>query len=176
MRPGGFDLGALGNALVVAEHHRADRILLEIQRESEDVAGEFQHFAVTRVGEPVDAHDAIGDAHHRADIAGFGGGLELVDARLDEVADFRCLDGHNLNPLANTGRLRRQLERDALEPTEQGTVDYRVAGAQHGAADQCGIRGAVQAHRALELALQSLGKRLLLSGCRSARRRSRSRR
>jgi hypothetical protein len=25
--------------------------------------------------------------------------LEFVDARLDQVADFRCLDGH-INPLA----------------------------------------------------------------------------
>src|ERR1700677_2640574 len=67
-----------------------------------------------------------------------------------------------LNPLANTGRLRRQLERNALEPAEQGTVDYRVAGAQYGAADQCGIRGVVQPHGALELALESLRERLLL--------------
>src|SRR5580698_8067956 len=61
-----------------------------------------------------------------------------------------------LNPLANTVRLRRQLERDAFEPAEQGTVDYRVAGAQYGAADQCGVRGVVQPHRALELAPESL--------------------
>src|SRR5258708_17119746 len=67
-----------------------------------------------------------------------------------------------LNPLANTDRLRRQLERNAFEPAEQGTVDYRIAGAQHGAADQCGIRVAVQPHRALEFALEGPGERLLL--------------
>src|SRR5580704_6763198 len=67
-----------------------------------------------------------------------------------------------LNPLANTGHLRRQLERDAFEPAEQGTVDYRVAGTEDRAADQCGIRGAVQPHAALELALESLGERRLL--------------
>src|ERR1700723_4355212 len=63
-----------------------------------------------------------------------------------------------LNPLANTGHLRRQLERNAFEPAEQGTVDYRIAGTQYGAADQGGIRVAVQAHRALELALEGLGE------------------
>ena len=94
MRPGGLDLGAFGDVLVVAEHHGADRILLEVQRQPEGVADELQHFAVARVGEAVDAHDAVGDAHHRADIARLGGGLEFVDARLDQVADFRCLDGH----------------------------------------------------------------------------------
>src|ERR1700761_5714270 len=65
---------------------------------------------------------------------------------------------------SNTFRLSRQLERDALEPTEQGTIDNRIAGAQYGAADQCGIRLAMQPHAALQLALQCLGKRLLLGG------------
>ena len=86
----------------------------------------------------------------------FGGGFELVDARLDEVADFRCLDGHNLKSSSKYWSLSRQFKRDALEPTQQGTVYYRIAGAQHGAADQCGVRGPMQPHRALELALQSL--------------------
>src|ERR1700679_1866203 len=64
-----------------------------------------------------------------------------------------------LNPLANTFHLGRQFERNALEPAEQGTIDYRVAGAQHSAADQARIGGAVQAHAALELEFERLGKR-----------------
>jgi hypothetical protein len=91
---GGLDLGAFGDVLVVAEHHGADRILLQVERETEGIADELEHFAVACVGKPVDAHDAVGDAHHRADIARLGVGLELLDARLDQVADFRCLDGH----------------------------------------------------------------------------------
>src|SRR5258708_33525975 len=67
-----------------------------------------------------------------------------------------------LNPLANTERLCRQLERNAFEPAEQGTVDHRIAGTQHGAADQRGIRVEVQPHRALEFALEGPGERLLL--------------
>jgi hypothetical protein len=96
---GGLDDGTFGDVLVIAEHHGAHRILLEVQGQPEGIADEFQHFAVTCVGEPVDAHDAVGDAHHRADIARLGGSLEFFDARLDEVADFRCLDGH-IDPLA----------------------------------------------------------------------------
>src|SRR3984885_4655432 len=65
---------------------------------------------------------------------------------------------------SNTCRLSRQLERDALEPTEQGTIDNRVAGAQHGAADQCRICFAMQPHAAFQLALQRLRERLLLGG------------
>ena len=80
--------------LVIAEHHGAHRVLLEIQGKSECVAGKLQHFTVARVRQPMHAHDAIRNAHHRANVARFGCGLELVDARLDEVADFGCLDGH----------------------------------------------------------------------------------
>jgi hypothetical protein len=80
--------------LVVAEHHRTHGVLLEVQRQAEGVADELEHFTVAGVGEPVDAHDAVGDAHHGADIACFRRGLEFIDARLDQVADFRCLNGH----------------------------------------------------------------------------------
>src|ERR1700760_4583468 len=65
---------------------------------------------------------------------------------------------------SNTFRLSRQFERDALEPTEQGTIDNRVAGAQDCPADQCGICFAMQPHAAFQLALQCLGERLLLGG------------
>src|ERR1700761_26895 len=65
---------------------------------------------------------------------------------------------------SNTFRLSRQFERDALEPTEQGTIDNRIAGTQDRAADQCGICFAVQPHAALQLALQGLRQRLLLGG------------
>ncbi len=46
--------------------------LLQVQREAEDVAGELEHFAVARIGQAVDAHDAVGHGHHGAHIAGFG--------------------------------------------------------------------------------------------------------
>jgi len=102
---GSLDGGSFGYVLVVAEHHGAHRVLLQVQRQPEGVADELQHFAVTCVGKAVDAHDAVGDAHHRADIARLGRGLEFLDARLDQVADFRCLDGH-IDPLAAGLRTR----------------------------------------------------------------------
>ena len=46
---------ALGNMLVFAEHHGADRILLEVQREAEGIARELEHFALHHVREAVDA-------------------------------------------------------------------------------------------------------------------------
>jgi hypothetical protein len=91
---GGLDLIALAQVLVVAEHHRPDGILLEVQRQAEGVARELQHLAVTRVGQAVDARDAVGDRNDRADVACLRDGLEALDPLLDEIADFTCLDGH----------------------------------------------------------------------------------
>src|SRR5690606_10833857 len=95
---GRLDRVAFADVLVLAEHDRADRVLLEVQREPDAAAGEFQHFAVLGVGKTVDAHDTVRDGHDRTDVALFGGALELLDARLDEIADFRCLDGHCHSP------------------------------------------------------------------------------
>jgi hypothetical protein len=101
--PGGLDRVALGDVQVVAQHHRADRVLLEVQREPEGVARELEHLAVGRVGEAVDAHDAVRHRDHRADVTGDRRGLELEDLLFDQVADFRCLDGHFQNPLVRDG-------------------------------------------------------------------------
>jgi hypothetical protein len=80
MRPVVLTVSPSLDGLVVAEHHRADRVLLEVQREAEDVARELEHLAVAHVGQAVDAADAVGDGDHRADVARFGSRLELLDA------------------------------------------------------------------------------------------------
>src|SRR5687767_2734646 len=45
-----------------------------------------------------------------------------------------------------------QLVSEAVEPRTQGAVDHQISGAQDGAADQCRIRLAMQAHLPLQLA------------------------
>src|SRR5688572_25092498 len=92
--PGGLDRVAFGDVLVLPEHHRADRVLLQVQRQAEAATREFQHLAVLHVGEAVDAHDAVGHGHDRADVALLGGARELLDARLDQIADFGGFDCH----------------------------------------------------------------------------------
>ena len=57
---------AFGDVLVGAQDHRADRVALEVQREAERVVRELEHLALHRVGQAVDAADAVGDRHHRA--------------------------------------------------------------------------------------------------------------
>jgi hypothetical protein len=57
---------ALGDVLVLAENHRADRVALEVEREAEGVRREFDHLALHHVRQAVDAADAVGDRHDRA--------------------------------------------------------------------------------------------------------------
>jgi hypothetical protein len=80
--------------LVVAEHDGTDRILLEVERKTEGVLRKLEHFAITRIGEPVDAYDAVRDADDGADIASFGCRLEIFDSLFNQLADFRSLECH----------------------------------------------------------------------------------
>ncbi len=90
--PGGLHRAALGDADVFAQRHGADRIPLQIEREAVHLVRELDHFAVLHVAESVDAHDAVGDGHHRADVALFRRGFEMFDALLDERGDFRRVE------------------------------------------------------------------------------------
>jgi len=91
---GGFHRVAFDDVFVFAEHHRADGVAFEVERETESVAGEFQHFALHRVGQSMNAADAVGDGHHRAFVARGRGKLKVLDPALDQVADFRGVELH----------------------------------------------------------------------------------
>ena len=68
----------------------------------EGVAGQLDHLALHHVLETVDAHDAVGHADQRALVAGFGTEFELLDAVLDQLADFGWIErgaGHGLVPV-----------------------------------------------------------------------------
>jgi hypothetical protein len=79
---------------VVAEHHRAHRVPLQVQGQAEGVAGELQHLVVLGVRESVDADDAVGQADDGPLGAGLGLELELLDLLLDEVADLGRIQLH----------------------------------------------------------------------------------
>jgi hypothetical protein len=52
------------------------------------LARQLDHFALHHVGQAVDAHDAVGDRGDGAFVARLGGELDLLDAVLDQFADF----------------------------------------------------------------------------------------
>jgi hypothetical protein len=74
--------------LVFAQHHRAHRVALQVQRQGEGVVRQFDHFALHHVGQAEDAHDAVGHADDRAFVACLRAELELLDAGLDQLADL----------------------------------------------------------------------------------------
>src|SRR6185312_9664700 len=118
---GGLDRVAFRQMLVVAKDHGADRILLQIERQAEGVAGELQHFTVLGVRQPVDAGNAVGDRHDGADVASLSDRFEVLDPLLDQVADLGCLDGHVSSPLANfvqaVSSYAMRLSRASTEPS-----------------------------------------------------------
>jgi hypothetical protein len=85
---GALDGVALGDVLVRAHDHRADRVALEVEREAEGVLRELEHLPLHDAGEPVDAADAVGHRHDRALRADVRREREVLDLALDEVRDL----------------------------------------------------------------------------------------
>ena len=125
---------AFGDVLVFAQHHRADRVALEVEREAERVARELEHLALHRVGQAVDAADAVGHrhdralrAHLRAGVAGSGSWL-LMSSLISEgfncmVASRRAARGHRAHASFNSW-IRRQFVRHRAELALHGAVDH----------------------------------------------------
>ena len=88
----GVTLGDMG---VVAHHHGAHRVPLEVERQSVDPAREFQHFTGHGAGQPIDTAYAVGDADHRSLVTSLGNDIEILDPLLDQVADFRWIELHH---------------------------------------------------------------------------------
>ena len=95
---GGLHRVAFLQMLVVAKHDGADRVALEIQREAESGfasrAGEFQHFALQGIAQAVDADDAVLQRDDGAGVPGLGRRFKILDAGLDEIADFGRIQLH----------------------------------------------------------------------------------
>ena len=85
---GALDRVAFGNVLVLAQHHRADRVALEVQCETEGVLRKLQHLALHHVGQAVNAADTVGHGNDRALGAHVGGERQILDLALDQLADF----------------------------------------------------------------------------------------
>ena len=67
-----LDLGAL------AEHHGTDRLLVEVQRETERAVLEFEQLVDRGVGQPGDTGDAVADLEDATDLGDRHVGLEVL--------------------------------------------------------------------------------------------------
>src|SRR3954471_2772478 len=85
----GLDDVAFGDVLIIAEHHRAYGIELEIQRKAEGVARKLQHLALHHIRQAVNPADAIGHGYHRTLRAHLGRNRQILDLVADQLADLR---------------------------------------------------------------------------------------
>ena len=81
-------------SLRLAEQHRADRVLLEVERERHDAVRQLQELARHAALEPVDARDAVAHAQHAAHLGDVDVGAEAPELL---AKDSRDLVGANLH-------------------------------------------------------------------------------
>ena len=70
-----------------AEHHRADRVLVEVEREAEDAALELEQLVDGRAGKALHARDAVGDLEDTSDALLLDVGLEALDVLAQRRGD-----------------------------------------------------------------------------------------
>ena len=85
---------AFRDVLVFTQHHRTHGILFEVQGQTEAATRKFKHFTVLHISQTVNTHDTVRYGHDCTDIAVFGCSRKLGYLVFDQVANFRCLDGH----------------------------------------------------------------------------------
>ncbi|MND74633.1 hypothetical protein D3C80_662300 [compost metagenome] len=132
--------GALGahafvQALVAAQNHGANGVLLQVQRHTVDAARELDHFAVHYIGQTEDAHDAVRYADDGAFVTGLRGHIKLGDTLLDDFANFGRIQLLHAMPLKSGFQRFGQLVQFAADRT----VDNQVTRTNDQTADKGGI-------------------------------------
>jgi len=131
--PGRLDRVALRDLHVIAQHHDADRVALQVQRQSERVVLELEHFALHRVGQAVNAANAVGHRDHGALRAHVGVDTQLLDPAAQQLADFGWVQLHvglrGVDVMRSAGRASRQ-------PGSHRPVEDAIAHRHAHAADQ----------------------------------------
>ena len=94
-----LDLGEL------AEEHRADALLLEVQRDAEHAVRELEHLARHRVLDPVHARDAVADGDDAADFGDIDVDGETANLLADDLGNFFSLDVHAFSIQSGLRRL-----------------------------------------------------------------------
>ena len=86
---------ALDHLVPVAEQHRADVVLLEVQRQAGDVVGQLEHLERHAVVKAVHAGDPVGHGEDRPDLRELGAlGVQALDPLAQDLGDLVRLDFH----------------------------------------------------------------------------------
>ena len=90
---GGLHRGALAHGAAVAEHHGADRLLVEVQGQAAHAAFELEELVDADAGQPGHRGDAVAHLDDPADLGGLEPGLEALEVLLERCGDVRGVDG-----------------------------------------------------------------------------------
>ena len=85
---GALDGVALLDLLPLAEQHRGDVVLLEVQRQPGHAVGQLQLLQGDAAHQPVDAGDAVADLDDGADLFDVDVDLIALDLRLEDRGDL----------------------------------------------------------------------------------------
>ena len=84
---GGPDRLALPDLGGIAQHHAADRLLVEVEGQAQGAALELEQLVDGRVGQPRHGGDAVTDLGDVPDLAGLEVGLEALEALAEGFGD-----------------------------------------------------------------------------------------
>ena len=90
---GGLHGGALADGAAVAEHHGADRLLVEVQGQAADAALELEQLVHAHAGQARHGGDAVAHLGDAPDLGGRRGGREALEVLLEGGGDVRGVDG-----------------------------------------------------------------------------------
>ena len=144
MRPVRLTDVAFLDFLELAEQHRADAFLFEVQRDAEHAVRELEHLAGHRVLDAVHARDAVADRDDAADFGDVDVDRVAADLLADDLGYLFGFDVHRRPipndhvpepdpPLPSTGLLA--LHRYSVETLFHLLQLRRHAAVVHGAAD-----------------------------------------
>jgi hypothetical protein len=90
---GGLDRLALADVRGLAQHHGADRLLVEVQGQAQHPGLELEQLVDRSLGEPDDGGDAVTDLLDPADLRGLDAGLEVLEVLAERRRDVGGVDG-----------------------------------------------------------------------------------
>ena len=97
---GALDDVAFLDLLELAEQHRADALLLEVQRDAEHSVRELEHLAGHRLLDAVHPRDAVAERHDGPDLGHVHVDRVASNLLADDLGDFFSFDVHVAHPRA----------------------------------------------------------------------------
>ena len=148
---GALDDVAFLDFLELAEEHRADALLLEVQRDAEHAVRELEHLARHRLLDAVHAGDAVAERNDGADFGDVHIDRVAADLLADDLGYFFSFDVHVAHsslsragpavqlPASSTCYMFREPSSHPVELRRDAAVVDRAADASHQPADERGL-------------------------------------